>query len=522
MAHTPILRMLKRAATQAAKAYENDNREQTSYSRRQFLKGAAALSVAAAVPTFVWNFDSIKAQAAGSKVVIIGGGLAGLTCAYRLKERGVVATIYEAMNRVGGRCWTRRNYFADNQISENGGELIDTGHKAIRKLAKELGLTFDNLLAAEESGSVPFFYFSGKPYTFDQATYDMQSIMPQLNKDSKDAGYPTTYNQYTVRGKQLDNMSITDWIESYVPGGLNSNLGKLLDVAYTIEYGVESSEQSSLNLIYLLGGTDQSELETFGESDEKYHIRGGNDQIVSLLENNLNPQINLGYKLKKIVKNLDGTYTLSFSDKPDVIADIVVMTIPFSILRSDVDFYSAGFRPMKVKAINELGMGTNAKLLAQFSDRHWQKLGNNGLTYSDTGYQNTWEVTRAQDGKSGILVKYTGGKIGDSLNQGSLSSQTNKFLNQIEPVLPGISKKWNGISSIVYWPGMSWTKGSYSYFKKGQYTSFSGIEGEPEGNVFFAGEHCSQDYQGYLNGAVDTGEEAATEVLKALKATVTN
>ncbi|MEY2196291.1 FAD-dependent oxidoreductase [Neobacillus sp. BF23-41] len=73
---------------------------------------------------------------------------------------------------------------------------------------------------------------------------------------------------------------------------------------------------------------------------------------------------------------------------------------------------------------------------------------------------------------------------------------------------------------MVYWPGMSWTKGSYSYWKIGQYTSFSGVEGEPEGNVFFAGEHCSQDYQGYLNGAVDTGELAATGILKALRGAV--
>lgn len=522
MAHTPIFRMLKRAATEAAQAYEKENLEHNGYSRRQFLKGAAVLTGAAAVPTFVWNFDTPSAQAAGSTVAIVGGGLAGLTCAYRLKNYGIAANVYEATSRVGGRCWTRRDYFADQQIAENGGELIDTDHKAIRKLVKELGLTLDNLIAAEQSGTDQFFYFKGRPYTYDQATADIQAIMPQLNKDSKDAGYPTTYHQYTTRGKQLDYMSITDWIEAYVPGGLNSNLGKLLDVAYTIEYGVESSQQSSLNLIYLLGGTHQSKLEMFGQSDEKYHVRGGNDQIASLLEKELHSQINLGYKLNKIVKNSDGTYTLSFNGKPNVTADYVVMAIPFSILRNDVDFSKAGFKPLKVKAINELGMGTNAKLLAQFSDRHWCKLGNNGETYADTGYQNTWEVTRAQNGQSGILVEYTGGLIGESLNQGTLRNQTTKFLSEIEPVLPGITEKWNGISAIVYWPGMSWTKGSYAYWKIGQYTSFSGVEGESEGNVFFAGEHCSQDYQGYLNGAVDTGEQAATEILKAIKATVAN
>jgi monoamine oxidase len=50
----------------------------------------------------------------------------------------------------------------------------------------------------------------------------------------------------------------------------------------------------------------------------------------------------------------------------------------------------------------------------------------------------------------------------------------------------------------------------------GQYTRFAGIEGRPEGNAFFAGEHTSIDFQGYLNGAVETGERAAAEVVESL------
>ena len=75
-------------------------------------------------------------------------------------------------------------------------------------------------------------------------------------------------------------MSIIDWIDAYVPGGMSSKLGQLLDVAYNIEYGAESSEQSSLNLLYLLGYSGQGQLRIFGPSNEKYHVRGGNDQIV--------------------------------------------------------------------------------------------------------------------------------------------------------------------------------------------------------------------------------------------------
>jgi len=162
-------------------------------------------------------------------------------------------------------------------------------------------------------------------------------------------------------------------------------------------------------------------------------------------------------------------------------------------------------------------MGTNSKLHVQFTRRLWRDQGLNGETYADTGYQNTWEVSRAQPGASGILVDYTGGTIGASFGSGTPSSRAKQFLAQIEPVIPGITKAWNGRATIDFWTGYPWTKGSYSYWKVGQYTKFSGAEREQSGACHFAGEHTSIDFQGYLNGAVESGERAAAEVLSDLK-----
>jgi monoamine oxidase len=127
-------------------------------------------------------------------------------------------------------------------------------------------------------------------------------------------------------------------------------------------------------------------------------------------------------------------------------------------------------------------MGTNSKLHMQFRNRHWEGLGSNGETFADTGYQNTWEVTRAQSGASGILVDYTGGTIGASFGTGTLEQRAEEFLAQIEPALPGISVQWNGRAARDVWTGNPFTLGSYSYWKVGQYTQFAGIEGRPEGN----------------------------------------
>ena len=162
-------------------------------------------------------------------------------------------------------------------------------------------------------------------------------------------------------------------------------------------------------------------------------------------------------------------------------------------------------------------MGTNSKLHLQFKRA---VLGRPRIEWRDVLRSRLSEhlggLTRP-GGTSGILVDYTGGTIGASFGSGTPSSRAKTFLGQIEPVLPGATAQWNGKAALDYWTGYEWTQGSYSYWKVGQYTAFSGVEGERSGNCHFAGEHTSQDSQGYLNGAVESGERAASEILADLK-----
>ena len=491
-----------------------EDRQARPLNRREFLK----LSAAAAGALALQGRSAIN-FATAPRIVIVGAGLAGLACAYALKKAGYAAQVFEASDRIGGRCWTIRDAFDQGQIAEHGGELIDQGHTAVRQLAQELGLKLDNLLQAEKNGADPFFYFDGAPYSYAQAAADLNGIYQKLHRDVAAASYPTLYSGYTQRGYELDHLSIVDWINESVPGGINSRLGQLLDVAYNIEYGAESEEQSALNLLYLLGYSKKKEFQIFGESDERFHVRGGNDQVVTGLVRALNGQIVTGHELIALASLANGSVRLTLQDSGavrTVDADKVVLALPFSILRHSVDYRQAGFSPLKQIAIQEQGMGTNSKLHLQFGRRHWQRLGCNGDTYSDTGFQNTWDVTRAQRGKAGILVDYTGGTIGASFNQGTVAERAQQFLQQIEPVLPGLAANWNGKASRDYWTGNPWTRGSYSYWKVGQYTRFVGIEGVQEGNYHFCGEHTSVDFQGFLNGAVDTGERAADEIIDDL------
>lgn len=497
-----------------------DRHAGSTLTRRQLLARAGTAAAAATALPAAARLGDVANAATAPRVVVIGAGLAGLTCAHRLREAGIQATVYEASERVGGRVWSVRGAFGPGLVAEHGGELIDTGHIEIRQLCHQLGLSLDNLLRAERNGTEPLYFFDGAPYTVAQAEQDYNGVYQKLHSDVTAASYPTTYTSSTERGRELDQMSIVDWIEESVPGGMRSKFGQLLEVIYTIEYGRESSDQSALNLLYLMGYIGQGRLRLFGPSDEKYHVSGGNDQIPARLAARLAPgQIQLASELVSVRRTTAGTYTLGIrqgSRTQMVSADRVVLTLPFTLLRS-VDFAGAGFSAVKVRAIRELGMGTNTKLNVGFSRRHWETLGCTGDTASDTGYQNTWDVSRGQPGPAGILVDYTGGKIGDALGSGTPASRASTFLDQLEPVLPGIRAAWDGKVQRFHWPSHPWSKGSYSCYRVGQYTAFGGAESEPEGACHFAGEHATQDFQGYLNGAVATGARAASEVISALR-----
>jgi monoamine oxidase len=510
VARTPLAQRIEEAYARVA--------EQRT-TRRDLLKKTAVAGAAVAGASTMGRFAKAAYGATQPRIAIVGAGLAGLTCGYRLKQAGLNAQIYEASSRIGGRCWSIHDF--DPLVAEHGGELIDQGHQAMRQLAQELGLTLDNLLQAEPKGTEDFFYVDGGKYTYDQLLVDLNGLYQKLHKDTSAASYPTLWNSYTPRGYELDHMSIIDWLDESIPdGGSQSNLGRVLNIAYNIEYGAECSQQSALNLIYLLGYRGQGQFRVFGASNEKYHVRGGNDQVASALASALADQISRDTPLTAIKLNPGGSYTLSFGGST-VTVDHVVLALPFSLLRS-VNYSKAGFEPLKVTAIKELPMGTNSKLHVEFKDRFWYGAGNNGNTYADTGYQNTWEVSRAQGGGKGkgILIDYTGGNIGASFGTGTASSRAQEFMAQLQPVFPTVPNLANhatGRATLDFWTAYPWTKGSYSYWKVGQYTKFSGMEYARQGNCHFCGEHTSQDFQGYLNGAVETGERAAGDILDDLK-----
>src|SRR6266851_5702147 len=190
-------------------------RWKASLSRRDFLKAGGATFGALAMGG---PLASLAAAASAPRIAIVGGGIAGLNAALTLNDAGIASTVYEASGRVGGRMHSDTTTWDNKQTSEHCGELIDSGHKTIRGLANRFNIPVVDLLAAQPVGSTETDFFQGGYYTTTQENQDFNTVWNAVKKDLNAAPFPTTWDNFTLAGFDLDHLSLFDWIESRVPG----------------------------------------------------------------------------------------------------------------------------------------------------------------------------------------------------------------------------------------------------------------------------------------------------------------
>ncbi len=494
--------------------------------------GARRLDAASAPPPA----RKAPAKKAPPAVGIVGAGLGGLAAALTLQDAGVPATLYESSAQVGGRVHSNATgYWRDGQVSEWCGELINTDHQTMLRLARRFGLATVDLHAAEAPGAEDAFHVLGAGYPVAEADREFQAVYPLLRRDLDAAGEETTHKTQTPAGVALDRMSVREWIEARVPGGASSRLGRLLDVAYALEYGAPTADQSALNLVYLLGEQPPGgRLALTGMSDERFRIAGGNDRLPQAIAAKLpRDAVRLGWRLRAIARESDGRVTLDFEtpDGPKTTrVDHVILALPFAVLRG-LDYARAGFDPLKRRAIEELGMGRNSKLHVQLRSRAWRRpelaRPGTGAVATDRGPLVTWESSRGQGGDSGLVVCYgldeASGAVaaplpwGDAGAHAQVGDVARSTLAALETVWPGVTSEWNGLATLsvpFLDPNLN---GSYSYYRVGQYQAFGGYEAVRQRNVHFAGEHTSSEFQGFMEGAAAEGVRAARAVLGDLR-----
>ncbi len=465
--------------------------------------------------------SSVDTAANPLQVAIIGGGIAGLHCAYRLTQAGLAPVVYEASTRTGGRMYTGRDLFLDGQICELGGELIDTDHLTLWALADEFGLQLDDRWAGDDALTETW-WIGGVNVPVSTLIAQLLAILPTVNAHIAES------QGGAVGFARWNNTSLKDWLTTYVPVASSPELNAALDVAYAGEYGLDTSQQCCMNMLWMLAtvnASDTADFQTIGNSDERYHTHLGNDSFPAALAATIAPdQIRVGMTLTYAAANSDGSYTLGFltadGNSATIACDHVVFALPFTTLRL-VDLSGLALSSQKTTIIQTLGYGTNAKVMAGFSRAVWREdHASTGDFSTDLPVQACWDSSIGQTGGSAILTNFLSAAQGVACGDGSAGDWIVGVLPDIEAAWPGTTAAYTGTAVRMHWPTVPTMLGSYSCYLVGQ-ASFLGLEGVREGNVHFCGEHTSPDFQGWMEGAALSGGLVAAEILGDLGVAMT-
>lgn len=485
-------------------------------------------------PEFVaWGSSQARDR---ERIVIVGAGIAGLVAARHLRDAGIASTIYESSSRVGGRMHSERHYWDDGQHTEYCGAMVDSTHLNIQRLARRFSIGLLDTHAGRPAHARDTCYLDGRYYPMTDADRDFAKIYPILQSQLSKVAPATTYANATVTARQLDAMSMRDWIARYVPGGSNSQLGRLIGEAYRNEYGRDVEELSALNLVMQLGQqrdyAQTRELNVLGYSDQRYILAKGSQSLPEAIAASLSTgSVLLERRLVELRRTSNGAYRLRFNYRganETVYANRVILAIPFISLRA-VDFAGANFDSNKVNAIQNLGYGYHTKLHLQFDRRAWMRVPHpwpeptTGQIWTTLRVQSALDYSLGQSGREGLIEVFTAAGpamldtppmpyalISDS---DAVARHVRSFFDELDRIWPGVAPAWNGKATFGNAQADPNILASYSCWLVGQCTTIAGHEARPQGRVHFAGEHTSVNYQGFMEGGAESGLRAANEIL---------
>ena len=478
-------------------------RGESGASRRAVLKAMAAVPVAGGLAA------PVLAGSPG-RVAIVGGGIAGLAALHHLREAGIDAILYEARQRTGGRMYTHR---AGAWTFEVGGQLVNTDHYDMHGLLRRFGIGLVDRKAAPHDTLI---LANGRLVTDEELAEALRPIAAQIGRDAD----RLDRDQARV-APDLDRLSIHDYLENHAGLIREPWVRQLLEATSRTEYGVEPNRASAIELVFSLPTVDGQRAEVLGGADERYVIEGGSSALIAAMSAHYANRIVTGKRLVRVEPGLK----LGFLDGSVERADTLIVAVPGPLTRQ-IDFRLP--LPAEWRAfIAEMELGMNEKVQSGTNATPWRTpMGVGGelwQTDPGAGWALGWDGSvHRKDGISPVWTWFLGGEEVVRAVEEVPSALAKRFAASAAPAIPGLIEAATGPFTRTNWHAQALTLGAYCNYAPGQLTRFSkllcvedeaGNQVPHAGRIWFAGEHLSDAFPGYMNGAAQTGRMAAAAIL---------
>jgi monoamine oxidase len=491
----------------------------TQDDRRRFLKHSLAIGAASLISA------SSLARAAGfssKRVVVIGAGFAGLSCAYELIAAGYDVTIIEARERISGRVLSfnagNNNEFIPGRNIEGGGELIGSNHPRWVAYAERFGLSWLDVTENEE-WETPL-VLNGKKFSTDDSKKiweELDAACALMNADAQAVNPDEPW--LTPNAAQLDARSLADWLAK-------SDMSDLTRQAVAAQFAGDNGQANDKSsYLGMLSSVKGGGVEKYWTDSEIYRCKGGNQSLATKLAENLGKRLILGLPVTAISMK-GGLCTVTCKDSRTIECDDVVLAVPAATW-SKIEISPALPRALAPQ------IGTNVKYLTHVQKRFWEGNKSNAFALSDGDVTWAWDATDSQDGDDRIgLSTFSGGPAADRARARAGDARDQAYAAQLDLALPGFNANLmaRGASDTVQtlnarphmvpsakpdirfmdWPAEPWTNGGYSFPAPNQVTTVGPLLQQPHNkNLHLAGEHCSYAFVGYMEGALTSGTQVA-------------